>query len=68
MGEYMETPTSKTFACIQMLVQLIAQTEFVDSVDDEVMTDRRIYRACLDWRLAELVEQSDFEQRGDLCH
>ena len=54
---------------IQALVHLIAETEFAEPLTDDVMLDRRIYRACLDWRLAALVEQSvNCGQSDEPCH
>lgn len=43
---------------IHELVKLIEQTEFANPLDDDVITDRRIYRACLDWRVNALIDES----------
>jgi hypothetical protein len=39
---------------IQLLVTLIEDTEDADPIDDDVITMRRVYRDCLNWRLEEM--------------
>lgn len=44
--------------CIRELVKAIAETEYADPVDASILDERRLLRACLDWRVEALIDQS----------